>query len=99
MKKPTKAIKYLKKKEWSMGNGQCPECCGVPPDWLGHPLYLDSSKIGHKPGCKLASALNSVGEHPVMIGEFVSDKVYECYVDNSGFLSTRIKITKRGEKK
>lgn len=24
-----KTIEYLRKKEWSMGNGQCPDCCGL----------------------------------------------------------------------
>uniref|UniRef100_A0A6M3XJU8 Uncharacterized protein n=1 Tax=viral metagenome TaxID=1070528 RepID=A0A6M3XJU8_9ZZZZ len=90
-----KAAKYLKKQEWSMGNGQCPKCCGVPPDWLGHPLHLDSNTIGHQPGCQLASSLISLGIQPIMIGKFVSDMVYECYINDSGVLSTRPK-TKNG---
>ncbi|MDY6862956.1 MAG: hypothetical protein SV062_08205 [Thermodesulfobacteriota bacterium] len=89
------ALKYLKKQEWSMGNGQCPECYGVSPKWLGHPLHLDSSTIGHKPGCQMAESLSSLGATPVMIGEFVSNKVYECYITNSGIFSTRPK-TKNG---
>lgn len=86
------ASEYLRSKEWSMGNGQCPECYGVPPSWLGHPSYLDSSSIGHKPNCALAAALRETSTDPVvMMGGFHSDRVYECYWTPSGFLSTRLK--------
>ena len=85
------AIKYLKEKEWIMGNGQCPECYGVPPVWHGHPLHLTSDSIGHKPDCKLASAIRDAGGHPIMIGEYKSEIEYEDYITDSGFLSTRLK--------
>ena len=47
------------KKEWSMGNGQCPECCGVPPSWYGHPCHRKASSIGHERKCSLAAAIPS----------------------------------------
>lgn len=49
------AIKYLKQKEWSMGNGQCPDCCGHKPriGW-----WTDT--VGHTLNCKLAKALSSL---------------------------------------
>lgn len=58
---------YLLAMEWSMGNGQCPECCGVPADWLGHPCYKNADSLGHEKDCKLAAALVDVGEEPLMI--------------------------------
>lgn len=88
-------VKYLKKQEWSMGNGQCPECCGVSPDWIGHPLHLDGNTIGHENGCQLAQSLASLGVEPLMKGDFISDTVYECYITEDGFFSTRPK-TKDG---
>ena len=50
------AEKYLRKQEWSMGNGQCPECCGCSPKirW-GRDVNL-----GHKSGCALNAALQEI---------------------------------------
>ncbi len=64
-----KARAWLKRKEWSMGNGQCPECFGVPPSWLGHPCYLTPDTIGHKFNCALAAVLKD----PIMLGYFTLD--------------------------
>lgn len=87
------AMRYLLEKEWSMGNGQCPECCGVPASWHGHPLYLTTENIGHKKGCKLAAAIRSAGGKPLMVGQFKSDVEHESYITDSGFYSTRIKVS------
>ena len=86
-----KTIEFLRAKEWSMGNGQCPECCGAHQGWLGHPLHLDASGIGHKADCPLAASLRELGASPVvMVGEFKSDKVYE--IDPTcPFLKTRLR--------
>lgn len=65
------ALRYLKRKEWSMGNGQCPDCYGVSTEWLGHPLHMTPDSIGHKQGCPLAAAIAELGVAPVMIGSFV----------------------------
>lgn len=67
---------YLRKREWSMGNGQCPDCCGVPPDWLGHPLHETPETIGHKLGCQLAEALADAGERVVYLGEYTPDPAW-----------------------
>jgi hypothetical protein len=48
--------RYLKKKEWSMGHGQCDECCGLGPDWpnwKGNP--------GHHKDCGFARLLLELG--------------------------------------
>lgn len=63
-------LNYLKKLEWSMGNGQCPECCGVPPSWYGHPCHRTYGSIGHHKGCKLAASLKELGDSPLMMGEY-----------------------------
>ncbi len=86
-----RSLKYFKDKEWSMGNGQCPDCCGVPKDWLGHPNYLTSKNIGHKHSCKLAQCLKELGGNPLMIGDFKDLVIYEIYITDDGFYSTRIK--------
>lgn len=83
------ALDYLRKKEWSMGNGQCPECCGVHEGWLGHPLYLTDEGIGHKTECDLAAAIKSAGGEPLMIGQMNTGRKFETYWTASGFLSTR----------
>ena len=77
------AIKYLKGKEWSMGNGQCPDCCGVPASWHGHPNYMTPETIGHKEDCTLADSLSELGESPLFIGEFKSDKEYEDFISEA----------------
>ena len=49
--------KYLRKKEWSMGNGQCDECEGLGPDMLG----WDPSTFGHEKDCKFAKMMVELG--------------------------------------
>jgi hypothetical protein len=53
---------YLTKKEWSMGNGQCDECCGLGPDWgkgfMNEPL---PEETGHTRNCKFAKMLKELG--------------------------------------
>ena len=85
------ALKYLLKREWSMGNGQCPDCCGVPASWHGHPLYLTTKGIGHKKACKLALAIKDAGGKPLMIGQFKSDISWESAITADGFLTTQLK--------
>ena len=88
-----KAIEYLKKREWSMGNGQCPDCCGVPESWHGHPCHMTAETIGHESGCSLAETLREMGERPLMKGEFKSDAQFEHYISDGGFYGTRPKTT------
>lgn len=64
-----KTLKYLLKKEWSMGNGQCPECEGVPESWFPHPLCKTSSKLGHTRRCSLALAIKASGGTPLFLGQ------------------------------
>lgn len=82
------ALKFLLAKEWSMGNGQCPECCGVPEDWIGHPCHLDSTKIGHEPDCELAAAIKDAGGAPLMMGESKRADTYRIATSPQGFLVT-----------
>jgi hypothetical protein len=83
------ALDYLQQKEWSMGNGQCPECCGVHAGWLGHLLYLTDENIGHKETCALAAAIKDVGGEPLMIGQMKSGRRFESYWTDKGFRATR----------
>jgi len=50
------AIKFLRSKEWTMGNGQCHECYGHKPrnGW-----WTDT--VGHAPTCKLAKSIETLG--------------------------------------
>lgn len=85
------AIKYLADKEWSMGNGQCPECYGVPASWHGHPCYMTTDTIGHKTDCSLAASLESLGQAPLMLGSYQSNAEFEHFITDGGFSSTRPK--------
>ena len=49
-------IKYLKSKEWSLGNGQCPECYGHKPRNKWWTTY-----VGHENKCILAKSLVELG--------------------------------------
>ena len=88
-------IESLRALEWSTGNGQCPECCGVPERWYGHPCFLDPQKIGHELDCSIAQAIKENGESPLMKGDFKSDKKFEHYISEDGFFGMREK-TKNG---
>lgn len=66
----TKALAYLRNIEWSMGNGQCPECHGARASWYGHPCHRDPEGIGHRATCELAAAISALGEAPLMVGTF-----------------------------
>lgn len=72
----SKAIDYLRSKEWSMGNGQCPECHGTHEGWFPHPCYMTPDTIGHKTDCPLANAIKDGGGRVLFIGDFKSDKKY-----------------------
>lgn len=54
--KTSKALKYLRKIEWAMGNGQCEECEGCSPY---HEWWTET--VGHTKNCKLAKAIESLG--------------------------------------
>lgn len=63
------ATVYIRAHEWAMGNGQCPECCGLQPGrWASrslrppHPCAPTPAYEGHKPGCVVARALEDAGE-------------------------------------
>jgi len=55
------SLKYLQDREWSMGNGQCPDCCRAKP---GIGWWTDT--VGHREGCPLAVALGELGAAPEM---------------------------------
>lgn len=86
----THALEYLKAQEWSMGNGQCPECYGTPESWFGRGI-LRAEEVGHEPNCKLARSIRELGGGTVLRGEFKSDKEYEHYITDSGLMGTREK--------
>ena len=85
------ALEYLKNKEWSIGNGQCPECFGVHEGWYGHPLHMEPETIGHKKDCKLAKAIKDLGGGPLYLGEYKNDKQFENYIDDNGVHGIRPK--------
>jgi len=66
---PCSALKYLLAKEWSMGNGQCPECEGVHEGWFPHPLHATADTLGHKNSCKLAASIAELGGTPLFVGQ------------------------------
>lgn len=55
------AASLLRAGEWSMGNGQCPECHACQP---GRGWW--TARVGHIPECARAEALRELGETPEM---------------------------------
>jgi hypothetical protein len=58
-------LAQLRKIEWSMGNGQCPECQGLSPTFaygVSDSGYHEPHKTGHKRKCSLADAIASCGQ-------------------------------------
>ena len=54
--------KYLLKKEWSMGNGQCDECCGLKPGFgAGSAMPASPDETGHYTKCKFAKMMKELG--------------------------------------
>jgi hypothetical protein len=75
------AIQYLQAREWNAGcggrenQGQCRDCLGCSPAWLGgyHAPVIES--CGHKPDCPLAAAIRDLGGSPLFkIREPTSDE-------------------------
>ena len=53
---------HLTKKEWSMGNGQCYECCGLKPGFgAGSASPATADETGHKRKCWHAKMLVELG--------------------------------------
>ena len=67
-------VTKLREKEWSMGHGQCPECCGLGPSFYKDG-FLNEIKnpvlIGHKRFCLLARMMKDYGIHPIILGNFM----------------------------
>lgn len=60
---PEKISEDIKKEfleaEWSMGNGQCPECYGLSPNKYWY--YGRDYETGHKKDCLLMKSLQQLG--------------------------------------
>jgi len=69
----TGALEYLLNKEWSMGNGQCGDCCGAHRGWYNHPCYMETSSIGHKLDCGAGLSIRELGGETLFKGEFTDD--------------------------
>lgn len=66
------ALEFLRKDEWTMGNGQCPDCCGhAPGKWAPHPCVPTKAHEGHKPDCGRAAAITELGGAVVYATETV----------------------------
>lgn len=67
----SKTIEFLRRDEWTMGNGQCGECCGLGTGFLHGSFggHEDVGRIGHRPACALALSLEELGEEVLWMGE------------------------------
>lgn len=74
-----------------MGNGQCPECCGVSEKWYGDYNHAKKGDIGHKKKCDLASSINELGGNAILKGDFKSDIEYEVKYQPGKFPIVSIK--------
>ena len=81
-------IEFLRKKEWSMGNGQCPDCCGLG---VTFEKQSDAKDIGHKKNCTRAKALRELGEKPLMKGKYVPEFEWEDFLTENGIFGRRHK--------
>ena len=52
----------IDKKEWSLGNGQCPVCLGHSPNQEPNRWWTDT--VGHKKNCLLAKYMKKAGLKP-----------------------------------
>lgn len=66
----TEAIKALREREWTMGNGQCEICHGLDTHWYETGQEWEASAIGHEKGCAVSLALQVLGESPIIKGEW-----------------------------
>ena len=60
---PGKALALLRKGEWSVGNGQCPECYGSGPSFHGRCFggWQAAAELGHEKKCGRAEAMEELG--------------------------------------
>lgn len=63
------ALDWIMEGEWKMGNGQCPDCHGVSPKWVGDFRYKTIETVGHEIDCPRASAILELGGNPKMVGQ------------------------------
>jgi len=82
---------YLRSKEWSMGNGQCPECNGLDPDHYGTGGWIRKSEFGHTTNCPLGLSLKEIGLEVLFQGEFNPKIEYENYINEDGVFGIRPK--------
>lgn len=83
------ALNYLKAREWSTGNGQCPDCYGAPESWHGHPCYPDPESIGHEKTCSLASAIIGAGGAVIFKGSLTELPLGDRYKKGSAIWEER----------
>ncbi|MBW2178752.1 MAG: hypothetical protein JRG81_00020 [Deltaproteobacteria bacterium] len=82
-------LKYLQSLEFSMGNGQCPECNGASKSWHGHPCYPGPETIGHEADCPLAAAIQSSGGAVVFKGQLEALPLGDRYKKGSMLYAMR----------
>lgn len=58
-KKPSRALPRLRVDEWTMGNGQCPDCEGFNPNLRSWKVQCE--KLGHHRKCPRATAIEELG--------------------------------------
>lgn len=62
MKEDKELIVKIRAREWTMGNGQCHECCGTKDGFNGHSLSYNKFDMGHEKGCSIGEILEAFGE-------------------------------------
>jgi hypothetical protein len=65
---PEKAIiRYFRRNEWTMGNGQCRDCHGAGRPFAGQ---THQDMIGHTAKCEVAKILESLGQTVIRKGKY-----------------------------
>lgn len=81
-------IKYLKLKEWLLGNGQCPECYACKP---GNKWWTEY--VGHENNCIIAKMLEEANQK-VVYKKLNKNKTRKEFIKRGKSLLDSFKVVK-----
>lgn len=74
----------FRKREWSMGNGQCDECYGLGLKF--YPQRLSMSEIGHEEGCSIGLMIRECGGDVLFKSEQSKEITHKLVSNAEGIL-------------
>ena len=89
------ALEFLTKTEWTMGNGQCGDCCGLGESFVFGWGCGGRDSWGHELMCPRAKAIESIGGNPFYKSTFavypMKDKIFEKMLNQRSEIVKRIR--------